>query len=60
MSKQNCPHCSMLQEINHDDGYGYTEDVRHSQQCTNCEKIFWFEVSFSPVYYMFKNEEGDN
>ena len=30
------------QDINHDDGYGYEEDVTHEQECSNCEKTFVF------------------
>jgi len=59
MSKQHCPHCQALQEINHNDGYGYEEERRHSQQCYKCLNIFWFETIISISYFIFKNEEGD-
>ena len=40
-----CPYCGSQQEINHDDGYGYDEDVVFSQECTECEKTFVYTTS---------------
>ncbi len=42
-----CPYCEEGQEINHDDGYGYSEDVTYEQECSNCEKNFTFTTSIS-------------
>ena len=45
----NCPYCDAELEINHDDGVGYEQNVRHEMECDECEKSFVFttEVSFS-------------
>lgn len=49
-----CPYCGHYQDINHDDGYGYEEDVCHSQNCENCGKEFVFTTSISFYYESFK------
>lgn len=41
----NCPYCEAEQEINHDDGFGYQEDVINEMQCSECEKNFVFTTS---------------
>jgi len=46
----NCPYCDAGQEINHDDGYGYSEDKKHEQQCGNCDKHFTYTTSISFYY----------
>lgn len=45
-----CPYCEHPQDINHDDGYGYTEGVKHQQECEKCGKQFVFETSISFYY----------
>lgn len=50
MSDINCPYCDTEQEINHDDGYGYEEGVKHTQECWKCEKTFVFETCISISY----------
>ena len=35
-----CPYCGEWQEIDHDDGYGYTEDEYYQQECADCDKEF--------------------
>ena len=49
MNDINCPYCDHEQNICHDDGFGYEEDVFHEKQCGACEKHFTFTtyVSFS-------------
>lgn len=44
-----CPYCEKYQEINHDDGYGYSEDETFEQECSDCGKSFVFTtfVSFN-------------
>lgn len=43
MSKDtNCPYCDADVEINHDDGYGYSEDDLYQQECGDCGKIFTY------------------
>lgn len=51
-----CPYCGEDQEINHDDGYGYEEDCRHEQQCSDCDKTFTFTTSIS---YHYSAEKAD-
>ena len=51
-----CPYCGEGQEINHDDGYGYDEDERHEQQCSDCDKHFVFTTSIS---YYYEAEKAD-
>lgn len=50
MSDVDCPYCGFPQEICHDDGYGYEEDVVHEQECIDCEKTFVFETFVSYFY----------
>lgn len=51
-----CPYCGEGQEINHDDGYGYDEDEKHEQQCSDCDKNFVFTTSIS---YYYEAEKAD-
>lgn len=48
----NCPYCNKGVEINHDDGYGYEEDVAHQQECS-CGKtfVYYTSISFSHEAY---------
>lgn len=45
-----CPYCNEGQEINHDDGYGYSEFETHEQECGHCEKTFVYTTSISFDY----------
>lgn len=45
-----CPYCGAGVEINHDDGYGYTEDEKHQKECPECEKTFVFTTAISFHY----------
>jgi len=46
MSKDiDCPYCGHYQDINHEDGFGYTEDELHEMECESCEKSFVFTTS---------------
>jgi len=56
MSDLNCPYCGEGQEINHDDGYGYTEGERHHQTCWKCDKVFAYETSIS---FHYEAEKAD-
>lgn len=51
-----CPYCEHEQEINHDDGYGYEEDVNHEMECCNCDKYFTFQTV---VTYHYTSEKAD-
>ena len=46
----NCPYCGEGQEINHDDSYGYEEDLTFQQECGKCEKTFTYTTSISFYY----------
>ena len=45
-----CPYCDYPQDVNHDDGFGYSEDSFHKMQCYDCEKNFVFQTSISFYY----------
>lgn len=45
-----CPYCDADVKIDHDDGFGYEEDVKHQIRCDNCDKVFVFETSISYDY----------
>lgn len=51
-----CPYCGKGQEINHDDGYGYSEDETFNQECSDCDKTFVFTTSISFSYNAEKAE----
>lgn len=57
MSDVTCPYCGTLQEINHDDGYGYEEDEEHEQECRNCERKFKFKTFISFNYTVLCQDE---
>lgn len=50
MSDIECPYCGTDQEVCHDDGEGYEEDVRHEMECRDCEKSFVFTTSICFYY----------
>lgn len=45
-----CPYCWAMQDIDHDDWYGYAEDETFEQQCSECEKYFAFTTSILYCY----------
>ncbi len=45
-----CPYCNHPQDINHDDGYGYKEDITYEQECRSCGKIFIYTTEISFYY----------
>lgn len=46
-----CPYCGHQQEVCHDDGFGYEEDVAHEDYCQSCDTGFVFYTSISYTYY---------
>lgn len=56
MEDVECPYCGKGQEINHDDGYGYTEYEAHEQECADCEKTFVFHTS---VHFHYSANKAD-
>lgn len=51
MSDLNCPYCNAGLDINHDDGFGYDQDLIHEMECSECEKSFVFTTHISFNYY---------
>ncbi len=51
-----CPYCEEWLEINHDDGFGCEEGVKHQMECPRCEKSFVFETSIS---FDYESEKAD-
>lgn len=51
-----CPYCETGLDINHDDGFGYEEGVKHQMNCSHCDKSFVFETSIS---FYFEPEQAD-
>ena len=49
-----CPYCDEEQDIDHDDGYGYEEDVICEQDCSKCGKTFVFTTSIMYHHEAFK------
>ena len=50
MKDAECPYCGADVEINHDDGYGYSEDQTHQQTCRECDKTFAYTTAISFHY----------
>ena len=51
-----CPYCGADIEINHDDGYGYSEDDLHQQKCGECGKTFTYNTTICFYYRAHKAE----
>ena len=51
-----CPYCDASQEINHDDGFGYEEGMKHEMQCSECEKNFVFTTS---IFFYYESEKAN-
>lgn len=45
-----CPYCEAWNEVCHDDGFGYAEDVAHQMDCRECNKTFIFHTYISFHY----------
>ena len=54
MKDVNCPYCGAELDIDHEDGYGYEEDIVHDQQCSNCGKNFTYRTSIRCSYDVHK------
>jgi len=44
-SDVDCPYCGAPNDINHDDGYGYAENEKFSQECEGCGKTFVYTTA---------------
>ncbi len=51
-----CPYCGEGVNICHDDGYGYSEDGTHQQQCPKCEKTFTYTTS---IHLSYRTRKAD-
>jgi hypothetical protein len=51
MADLECPYCEKELYVNHDDGFGYDEGVKHEMECDHCGKRFVFETVISFDYY---------
>jgi len=45
-----CPYCDADLEIDHDGGYGYSEDETYEQECMKCGKTFVYTTSINYSY----------
>lgn len=54
MKDLTCPYCGHEQDVCHDDGQGYEEDVLHEEECYECEKYFTFHTTIIFHYKEFK------
>jgi len=53
MDKVECPYCGKEQYIDHDDGYGYGDDL-YEQECGGCGKKFVYTTGVIYVYHVKK------
>ena len=51
-----CPYCEKELDVNHDDGFGYDENMKHEMECDHCGKRFVFQTSIS---YYYESEKAD-
>ena len=51
-----CPYCGKEQNVDHDDGNGYSEDEIHQQKCIECKKTFVFTTG---IIYVYSPEKAD-
>ena len=56
MSDVECPYCGFDVEINHDDGYGYKEDILHHQECRHCDLMF---VYTTQIHFYYDTRKAD-
>lgn len=49
-----CPYCGSGEEVCHDDGRGYEEDVRHEHTCSSCDNTFVFTTSIHYYYHAYQ------
>ena len=59
MSDIKCPYCDHEQEVCHDDGQGYDEDITNEQHCISCDKPFKFMTNISYSYEVYC-QDGDH
>lgn len=51
-----CPYCDAALNINHDDGFGYEEDIKHEMECEKCNKSFVFTTA---IIFNYEAEKAD-
>jgi uncharacterized protein (DUF983 family) len=52
----NCPYCDAEQDINHDEGQGYDQDILHQQQCSECHKTYTF---YTYTHFSYDPQKAD-
>ena len=58
-----CPYCDKTLEVDHEGGYGYSEDETYQQTCDDCGKTFVYTTAVSYHYYPEKADclnEGEH
>jgi endogenous inhibitor of DNA gyrase (YacG/DUF329 family) len=56
MRDVNCPYCGKEIDINHDDGYGYQENIIYQEWCSSCQKYFGYTTTVTFSYDVHKAE----
>lgn len=51
-----CPYCGVWNEVCHDDGQGYEENIEHEMSCSFCEKSFVF---YTEIIYSYTPQKAD-
>jgi hypothetical protein len=54
MSDVNCPYCNEEIKIDHEDGYGYEQEILHEQHCSKCDKSFVYQTYIHFTYDVYK------
>lgn len=56
MKEAECPWCGQDNEINHDDGYGYGDDL-YEQNCQVCDNTFYYSTCMWFSYSTYKEQK---
>lgn len=56
MKDLECPYCGEWQEVDHDDGVGYEEEVAFQQTCRDCGKTY---IYYTSIVYSYDPEKAD-
>lgn len=55
MNELECPYCKTMNEPDHDDGYGYSQDELHQQECNNCGFNFIFQTT---IHFSYETKQA--
>ena len=53
-SEVECPYCGTDQYVDHEDGYGYEEDVLYNQECVKCRKYFTYTTMITYTHEAYE------